>query len=150
MRKLLRILRIAFSAACGIACVLSIALWVRSFSYWDDAVLRIGSKAIHPISAEARIIIWIQPTTVKWRFQLDTDPLSIHQSAQKGARHPWLGIGFWPSGPTIWVAQCVLVMVTGALAVIPWLPTRFSLRGLMISTAVVALVVGTIIWADRL
>src|SRR4051812_46463488 len=112
-----RKLRIAWSVVWGIACVLLIALWVRSFSYWDDAVFRIGSKAIHPISAEGRIIMWIQPTTVKWRFRLDTDPLSMHQSAEKGNRHEWFGIGFWSWGTTIVFAHCVLVMVFGALAI---------------------------------
>jgi hypothetical protein len=149
MRKLLGYLRIAFSTVCGIACVLAIALWVRSFSYWDNAALRIGSKAIHPISAGGRIIIWIQPTTVNWRFRLDTDPISIHHS-DSGARGPWLSIGFWPSGPTIWVAHCVLVMVAGACAIIPWCPVRFSLRTLLIATTATAAIFGMILWADGL
>jgi hypothetical protein len=33
--NLLRNLRIAFSAICGIACVLLIVLWVRSYWVWD-------------------------------------------------------------------------------------------------------------------
>src|SRR4051812_6796208 len=155
MRKSLRHFRIAFSAVCGIACLLSIALWVRSFSYWDDAVLRIGSHSLHPISAEGRIIMWIQPTTVTWRFRLNTDPLSIHQPAdggkiQESERHPWFGIGFWPALTTIVFAHCVLVMLFGALAIIPWLPTRFTVRGLLISTTTIALVICLILWADRL
>jgi hypothetical protein len=150
MRKLLRYLRIAFSALCGVACVLSIVLWVRSFSYWDDAVLRISSKAIHPISAEGRIIIWIQPTTFKWGFWLDTDPISMHQSPDGGERHAWFSISFWPSGPTISVAHCVLVMVAGACAIIPWCPIRFSLRSLLIATTATAAIFGVILWADDL
>jgi hypothetical protein len=149
MRKLLRYLRITFSAAAGVLCMLLIVLWVRSFSYWDDAVLRISSKAIHPISAEGRIIIWIQPTTVKWRFRLDTDPISIHHLVS-GERGPWLSIGFWPSGPTIWVAHCVLVMVAGACAITPWCPVRFSLRSLLIGTTATAAILGVILWADQL
>jgi hypothetical protein len=34
---MLRYLRIAFSVTCGIACVLLIVLWVRSYSYMDYA-----------------------------------------------------------------------------------------------------------------
>ena len=34
---MIRYLRIAFSVMCGIACVLLIALWVRSY-WWADTV----------------------------------------------------------------------------------------------------------------
>jgi hypothetical protein len=143
-----RKLRIAWTVFCGIAFVLSLSLWYRSFSYWDDAVLRIGSVAIQPISAEGRNIIWIQSTTSTRRFEIDTDPLSWHRSPPGHERHPWLGIGFFNSGPTIWVAHCVLVMASGAFAVIPWLPTWFNLRGVFVVMTVFAVFVGLISWVD--
>src|SRR5262245_35046945 len=72
--KVIRGLRIAWSVWWGTLCVLMIALWIRSFWCWDDAVLRLSSVAVHPISAEGRIVIWFQPAPVAKRFELHTDP----------------------------------------------------------------------------
>jgi hypothetical protein len=35
--RILRLLRIAFSVACGIVCLMVIAVWVRSY-WWVDAI----------------------------------------------------------------------------------------------------------------
>jgi hypothetical protein len=156
MRKLLPYLRIAFSALCGLACLLSIALWVRSFSWWDDAIVRISSTAVHLISAEGRIVIFIQRTTLSTLFISFSDPLSLHQSPEGGERHPWFGVYGWRtrntggSGIAVKVAHCVLVMVAGALAIIPWCPLKFSLRSVLIATTATAVVFGLMVWADTL
>jgi hypothetical protein len=156
MRKLLPDLRIAFSVFFGIACVLSIALWVRSFSWWDDAIVRISSTEVHPISAEGRIVIFVQKTSIKKMFSHFANPLSMHQSPEGGERHPWFGVYLWQSRTAgqsvaiVKVAHCVLVMVAGALAIIPWCPFKFSLRSLLIATTAAAAVLGVMVWADTL
>src|SRR3954447_24203834 len=38
-----RTLRIAWSVGCGIACVLLIVLWVRSYWFWDDELSYVTS-----------------------------------------------------------------------------------------------------------
>lgn len=44
MRKSLRYLRITWTAFCGIACVLLILLWVRSYWIGDSPSLKCGSR----------------------------------------------------------------------------------------------------------
>jgi hypothetical protein len=155
MRKLLPYLRIAFSALCGIACLLSIGLWVRSFLWFDNAMLRISSVAVNPISAEGRVIIVIQKTTLSRQFRLYTNPISMHHS-DVGDRHPWFGVSWWRSSTTgrsgisVRIAHCVLAMVAGAFAIVPWCPVRFSLRSLLIATTATAAVFGVMVWADQL
>jgi hypothetical protein len=40
-------LRIAWAVVCGIVCVLLIALWVRSYWWWDSVVIPIaGSRVV--------------------------------------------------------------------------------------------------------
>jgi hypothetical protein len=40
-------------------------------------------------------------------------------------------------------------VLAGSLAVIPWCPRKFSIRGLLIATTVIATVIGAIAWVDR-
>jgi hypothetical protein len=40
-------------------------------------------------------------------------------------------------------------MVAGALAVLPWCPRRFGLRGFLIVTTLIAVAVGVIVAVDR-
>jgi hypothetical protein len=50
-----RKLRIAWSVACGIACVLLIALWVRSFWWWDTVGIVYGDSLIS--SLQGRVYV---------------------------------------------------------------------------------------------
>ena len=42
-----------------------------------------------------------------------------------------------------------LISVSAVIAVLPWLPRRFSLRTLLIATTLVAVGLGLILWASR-
>jgi hypothetical protein len=151
MRKSLRYLRIAFSATCLIACVLMIALWLRSFWWWDDCSLKLSkSEYAQGISAEGRIIIWFEHSQLRQWFELNIDPLAIHRSPSGHERHPWLGFYVSPSGNmySVRFAHCLLAMVSMAFAVIPWCPTRFSVRGVLMAMTVVAVIIGVTVWAD--
>src|SRR5664279_2776254 len=53
MRKFLRYLRIAFSATCLIACVLLVALWVRSYRY-DKATMLHGERIQRLLNSQNR------------------------------------------------------------------------------------------------
>ena len=44
--RILRLLRIAFSAVCGIVCLLLIVLWVRGFSCWDSLRVRLSPTRV--------------------------------------------------------------------------------------------------------
>src|SRR5436309_31493 len=48
MPRFLRYLRIAFSATCGIACVLLVVLWVRSYWWYDELRYKCESDAVQP------------------------------------------------------------------------------------------------------
>jgi hypothetical protein len=78
-RMIFRKLRIAFSATCGIACVLLIVLWVRSCSWFDMIVIRGPSNWL--VSGD------IMPGTLS--FQLgelgaNDDPKSHYAPKHKG------------------------------------------------------------------
>jgi hypothetical protein len=62
---------------------------------------------------------------------------------------PWFDLNFWPTFARLYTAHWFLAVVAGSLAVIPWCPRKFSVRGLLIVTTVVATITGVIVWVDK-
>src|ERR1700759_2273009 len=97
-----RKLRIAWSVAWGVAAVLFVALWVRSFWRWDEWWVTLPAQHFtNGISAEGRIIIWVEHARFGQWFEFSSDPLAIHRSPPGHARHPWCGFYISPSGNSI-------------------------------------------------
>ena len=145
-------LRIAFSATCLIACVLLIALWVRSY-WWTDFLYG-------PVS-EVR---FFESNSYCGRLALSltSDPVHLqhwkvysHQSGPlDGMFAPWK----WELGKSkfsdSWVAafpHWFSVALFGVLSAAPWLrlTRRLSLRTLLIATTPVAVMLGLAAYATR-
>ena len=149
MRRYLRYLRIAFSVTCGIACVLLVVLWVRS--YWVADTVRIPSLGpIGVSSAHGLLLVGgprgdMQPSG--WGFisastiEVTRDLFDFENAGFKYFRDR-LG---WVLQFPHWFAVAILC----TLAALPWIRWRFSLRTLLIATTVVALALGLIIYATR-
>ena len=156
-----RKLRIAWSVGWGAVCVLLIVLWVRS--YWKlDGIS--GNRGVHYVYFDtlqgdfhfARIVS-SSTKPIPWRaFHnpiVDTD-LQSRDDSQKGIHHV-LGIG-WKvlgNGWQVTVALWLPALISGVFAVAPWirhLKRRFSLRTLLITTTLVAVVLGLIVWVSRM
>jgi hypothetical protein len=139
-----RKLQIAWSVVCGIACVLLIALWVRSY-WWVDQILGpVFGKRFAAGSMPGALVMGISSDRpISWRL---------------GSNHSdeWLRLGDYPS--RIWgmfhfehfsfvAPYWFLILLTAAIAAAPWLrwPKRFSLRTLLIAMTLVAVVLGLIV-----
>lgn len=137
-----RKLRITWSVVCGVACVLLVLLWLRSYSQLDW--LQVGDSSIASTSGRLLVndmfMMGGPPSSSRTMTQTEwTQKLSRHAFAEDRvviwrARHGALipmGLGksipFWP-----------LFVVAAALVVLPWLPWRFSIRTLLIATTLVA------------
>jgi hypothetical protein len=113
-----RKLRIAWSVGCAIACVLLIALWVRSYSapdVWHTFARFPNSPTYYYNSFQGRLRIGTPKT--------------------------------WEAG-AISISHWIYILCFAALAVLPWirqLRWRFSLRTLLIATTLVAVVLGLIV-----
>ncbi len=132
-----RELRIAFSALCGISCVLLIVLWVRSY-WWSD-----GVKVYHAPQRMA---------------QLKSLGASVHASfghysgSETGLRMfsvpviciPRYAEYDWKALPElrVGVPHYVLLPALGAVGAIPWIRWRFTVRTLLIATMLVAAALG--------
>ena len=140
-----RKLRIAWSVACGIVCLLLIALWVRSY-WWIDNSLVLQNPAI--VSLRGKLLVATRLEVV--RGPDDTSTSFDHRN--------WLIHGYSNRLSDIKVEN------VNAIATLPiWIPTalfatfgaaawfrwRFSLRTLLIVTTLVAVVLGLVVYIAR-
>jgi hypothetical protein len=156
---MLNYLRIAVSALSLTACVLLVALWVRS--YWKREVLCYGGL---PYRKSARILestdgelnfsnmySTLSEYTGRWLFTPVSPPKLF-----RATRHSFAGIGFNPNPSPYWsvtIPYWLPVILCAALAVAPWIRLqrwRFSLRTLLIATTLVAAALGVIVYLARM
>jgi hypothetical protein len=155
---MLKYLRIAVTALCLTACVLIVALWVRS--YWRHDSIRTwisSSRSLVILSHEGFMVVHLR----LYNFvPFDELPLVYFRSGTIGdsaylppASWSWRS-GFIPESSYFEssVPHWILLIVSGSLAIVPWIhwSKRFSLRTLLIATTLVAMGLGIIIWAARL
>ena len=145
-----RTLRIAWSVGWGLACVLLIMLWIRSYKN-DDAVQA-------PPSSDPLVLRSSKGQLTFWRPHLaaPSEPTKMliedEDDLLNGSRR-WMfwGFGRVPIHPRsiVLVPHWFPVVFVAALAAIPrrcQLCWRFSLRTLLIATTLVAIVLGLIVW----
>jgi hypothetical protein len=148
MKRSLRYLRIAFSAACLIACVLLIALWVRSTWYLEEYWFSLPNNHGLGICCSRHCLhIAIQDRMVN----PETYIVGYVRTAQKGLLpaenwHTFLGFRAARDADifTISIPYWFLLLTFAAL---PWLRWRFSVRALLIATTLAAVVLGVIVWS---
>ncbi len=123
-----RKLRIAWSVGCGIACVLVIVLWVRSYSH--PGSLSYSSAATH--------------LAIGW----ESGTLGVERHAFRSGRQHERG---WAinidhvSRMSVRIPLWVCAVVCGVFAAASWVVKRFSLRALLIATTLVAVVLGLVV-----
>ncbi len=151
MRKSLQYFRITWTVFCGIACVLLIALWVRS--YWWLDMLQV------PVSVRDKAtFISCQGTqrVTKLRSSSSVVTLTSQPTSLVAIAKPDNAFGFeakrFASGFSITVPQWFLTSTIAALAAVPWirkLKWHFSLRTLLIATTLVAVMLGVVVLAVK-
>lgn len=154
--RLLLCLRIAWSAACVAACLLLIALWVRS--YWVIEGIGRGRRT----SPEATLVLIISnngtlafvresvPATLNFVADI-TDDWSYRRTRPEFAAEERFS---WTLNNKVFEVQFptwLPVLFLAGAAVVPWmeLKWRFSLRALLIFTVIVAVAFGLVTWLVR-
>jgi hypothetical protein len=145
-----RKLRIAWSVVCGIACVLVIVLWVRSYWWLDLAIGKHGS--LH--SLEGCILCGLGEDPTRQQVFIFSQNLNeMHQAGSiihSGATHGFL-LRREPKSLRIGLPHWLLAFASVCLAAAPWIRWKlsFSLRTLLIGTTTVAVVLGLVVYATR-
>jgi len=171
-----RKLRIAWSVLGGIACVLLIVLWVRSYFSWDIALANLWGKNFQANSTGGRLSFstMSRPMNLgatEWVItskQRETE--TQKQQGPRGPSRPSPRIGRNPRQhqppnrtPTFSVTASqtpsltvyglgmpywAWLLLPATAAAIPWIGRlrRFSLRTLLIATTLVSVLLGLIFW----
>jgi hypothetical protein len=154
-RSVFRCLRIAFSAGCGVLCLMLIALWVRSY-WWTDTL--IGPFPVgydfNLASIQGQFGLAVSPHGMIDRMQLLSE---VYEPPTKGrlfahpASNPDFGFSFGTQslGFIVVAPAWFMMLICGIIAIAPWLPWRFSLRTVLIATTVIAVGLGLIVWTAR-
>jgi hypothetical protein len=158
-----RKLRIAFSALCGIACLLLIVMWARS--YWRTDYLVWGITAKQGFLARslngAAVLDYMNfsgsgKNLVLYKWHVESMPLpDTNRFSSGGVDNTFAGFLIQRSGSGGRFLVCVpywfLVPLTATLAVAlsgKW-ALHFSLKTLLIATTLVAVLLGTIAYAVK-
>jgi hypothetical protein len=152
-------LRIAWSVFWGLACVLLIVLWVRSYSWVESIQMRPTKMRMLVIASmpgflqidfhEGPLMSFgtTHQSYSEWRqfafgfrqpHELRSQLLMVRM--QHDPHEDWISIPYW-----------FAVLLTSAVAGASWIrwTKRFSLRTLLIATTLVAVVLGLIAWSMR-
>ena len=149
-----RKLRIAWWAACGILCLLLVALWVRSFWARDTTIGVISGTELHLTATSlngAGAIAFDRWTGTPhpWIFRSVSDAqnmVSAFPDAIGVAPLSWFGFRwlFRQTVVVVVIPYWFLVLFGVSTCVLPWIHWRFSLRALLIATTLVAVGLGLI------
>jgi hypothetical protein len=164
MGGMARKLRIAFSAGCGIVCVLLIALWVQSQQKWSQVYFQPSWGFFVAMSYRGQLLLSasIRQETIK---QENLPPgTKVSRWGIKSKRVDWnfiwhpvtppksgfaVSLATIPGNYVVCLPTWFSVVTCMAVATLPWILRRFSLRTLLIATTLLAILLGTIVYAVR-
>jgi len=150
-----RKLRIAWSVAWGVACLVVIALWVRSYSRFEVPTASVAGLTIQVVSSQAKLAVpasYDPSYEIGWLWQFesvsDDDPEGHNEAMSYIANA--IGVGYVPTPlPTIVFPDWLSVLLSATLATAPWLPCRIGLGTLLIGMTVAAIGLGLAVYAHR-
>jgi hypothetical protein len=145
-----RKLRIAWSVGWGMVALLLCVLWVRSF--------QTAHVFACPVTASKHASVWIDRGVValsikdhssedvrllfRWHITYAPEPIPVTSGSWMFFRSKG---GGWYQRVPFWLPLSILA----AVATIPWLHWRFSLRTLLVATTVVCVLLGFVVWLSR-
>ncbi len=144
MRQYLRYLRVAFSVACAVACVLLVPLWVRSYQARTSMeVLVTPWSRFEAHSLDGRLIV-LKRDRVFWSLEMMLAyPADLFSELTKPSTcgFRWYSDGVFSA---LSITYCMLTFLCATIATVLWLPwsCRFSLRTLLIATTLLAFLLG--------
>ena len=155
MKRFLRYLRIAFSITCLIACVLLIALWVRSHVVIDGIVYskqtptETSAFVVNSDNGTLRVMDRVAPTSSAKGFTIRNGWDYYRRSIKNATVDTFYFYRKRDEGFIIRFPILIPALLFAATGIAPWVYRQFSLRMLLIATTLAAVVLGLIVWLSR-
>jgi hypothetical protein len=156
--RIVRALRITWTALCGIACLLLVVLWVRSYWYGTAFTCTLyNSKVCSIVSFKGTLSVAL--ADAEYNLDAYTMGLSEHHSESFSPLKSHWGIGVKQSPTSTirsefvsvphWFAVVLCAICAITVVVSPEWHWRFRIRTLLIATTLVAVGLGLIVWLTR-
>jgi hypothetical protein len=143
--RILSLLRTTFSAVCVVICALLITLWVQS-NQWRHEVFGIpypkGTLAI--VSINGTLDLHTFPATANDIFGDRIDSLDDELYGYSNIPST-IGPNGVKSSPSVAIPHWAALIICSIVGAAPWLPTRFSLRTLLLAMTLIAVGLGLIV-----
>jgi hypothetical protein len=150
--RLIRGIKISWTALCGIACVLLIALCVRSYWWIDSLQFQAGPRRCCFQSYVGRVTAFGGKDQTSPSFHLKSD-LIVGQVARDVSLIAWERFGLLqrqPGASGVVLPFSALVLAAAVVAAASWFfPRRYTLRTMLIATTLIAVGLGIIVWLVR-
>ena len=146
MSSYLRYLRIAFSAMCGVVCLLLIVLWVRSYWQWDTLQYEDLSESREVTSQNGFLLVDKIYQKGKGRWWFGSDPAEFPADLKSQLSVCWYDAHGDLNGPAVTIPHWLIVLFFVGLGVAPWPPRQFSLRTLLVFTTGIAALLGILVY----
>lgn len=139
-----RKLRIAWSVVWGLLAVVLFVLWVRSYTYADTVDL--GNR--HKVCSYQGDVLW--DTLVQLVVTVMTAQPNVHNVLHlRITTEPLNRLSLYMHDSGVAIPYWILTLVALVVTPLPWLRWRFSIRTLLIATALLAVLLALIVWAAR-
>jgi hypothetical protein len=140
-------LRIAFSATCGVFCLLLIVLCVRSYFFRDWLVLPISASSTAWVFSDNGLLNLSAP----WPNGNPAIRITSIRIEPDTPRLPSMAFSIFQEGQTrgVCIPHWSIILLSTVLVAAPWTPwpARFGLRTLLIGTTLIAAILGLVVWA---
>ena len=136
-----RKLRIAWSVGCGIVCLLLIVLWVRSYWLMESLTLPTNTGHVILISSNSGVVYLVaEPTviTTTWGYSRGGVFRAVRSFKFELTNELVVRFPHW-----------FVALLCATLAIAPWIKWRFSLRTLLVTTTLVAVLLVAIIYTAK-
>jgi hypothetical protein len=154
-----RKLRIVWSVVWGVAAMLLIVLWVRS--YWSGDTVYVAPTptpnfvGCYSIRGQLTVDAVYGPgrgplESKAWRWGISSRPQQQYQeSTVRKPQHSELGFSSFSDTDYLMVSapHWFPIVILGGVATLPWAKHRFSLHTLLIATTLVAVALGLAVWS---
>jgi hypothetical protein len=147
-----RKLRIAWSVFWGLACLLLMVLWVRSYFFADTVYGEIPPVLSFTLNSyDGQLSLEHRPKNQPWGVSTQSTGerqkrIKLLRDFEAASHWPFSSKAV-PNPAIIRLPHSLLAILAAGLVAVPWVTPHFSIRTLLIATMLVAVVLGLAVWA---
>ena len=148
--RILRLLRIGWSAGCVLVCLLLVALWVRSY-WWVDIISGglTNTRSFQTISCYGKLAVIVAPYGGFWHYECSPSGQCGWRIYQFNKFRYWAVVPRTNARQELALSYKLVLALCMTLTAAPWTSWRFSLRTLFVAMTAVAVLLGAVVYLAK-